>query len=669
MKRSFIFSIAFILFSLFSIRIFGQGKVNVKYGKISPLDFVEKVYNIDSNANAVVIADIGKSEFVGDPKSGLTLQFHHFKRIHILNKSGYGIANVGMLFFVTGTVEENLLDLKAHTYNFENGSIVETKLDRNSIYKDNLNKYFFVKKFTFPNVKEGSIIEYEYTIKSDFFDHLRPWEFQGEYPCLWSEYSVTIPQFYNYEILKQGYQPFTVEDKSDRRESYNIGRPSDVLYFGSAEVNVTDHHWIIKNVPALKMESFTSALTNYINKIEFQLESTDYPLVKKNVMGTWRQLSETLLQSEYFGLPLSRDNNWLNDIVTPLMTKATSDIEKAKLIFYYVRDNLTCTNHSGIELSETLKNILKNRRGSVSDINLLLTAMLKYAKLDANPVILSTRQNGYAYALYPVLAKFNYVVTQLTVEGQNYYLDASQPHLGFAKLLTDCYNGHARLINSVATPLDLNSDSLNEKKVTSIDITSDTKGNWIGTVEQRPGYYESFRLRDRIKDKEMSDVVAEIEKEYGMDARIEKIKVDSLENYDEPLRINYELTLIPEKGELIYINPMLCEAKKENPFKSAERYYPVEMPYASDESYVLSLKIPEEYLIEEMPKPTMIKLNEDNDGIFEYRISESAGTLYLFSRLRIKRADYSPEEYTMLREFFNLVVKKQNEQIVLKKKK
>ena len=114
---------------------------------------------------------------------------------------------------------------------------------------------------------------------------------------------------------------------------------------------------------------------------------------------------------------------------------------------------------------------------------------------------------------------------------------------------------------------------------------------------------------------------------------------------------------------------MLGEAWKENPFKSAQRVYPVEMPYTIDETYLLRLEIPTGYVIDEMPKQMVVKLNEDDDGMFEFRISESGGGISLRSRLRLKRAFFMPEEYEMLREFFNLVVKKHSEQIVFKKKK
>ena len=127
--------------------------------------------------------------------------------------------------------------------------------------------------------------------------------------------------------------------------------------------------------------------------------------------------------------------------------------------------------------------------------------------------------------------------------------------------------------------------------------------------------------------------------------------------------------MISEKEDIIYVNPILVDSWKENPFKSAHRFYPIEMPFAIDEMYVLRIEIPQGYIVDELPKQMVLKLNDQDDGMFEYRLSESGGSISLRSRLVLKRAYYQPEEYEMLREFFNIVVKKHNEQIVFKKKK
>jgi hypothetical protein len=142
-----------------------------------------------------------------------------------------------------------------------------------------------------------------------------------------------------------------------------------------------------------------------------------------------------------------------------------------------------------------------------------------------------------------------------------------------------------------------------------------------------------------------------------------------LKKYDDPVYIKYKFEIKADNEDILYFNPMLGEGYRENPFKSAERFYPVEMPYTIDKTYLLQLAIPEGYVVDELPKQIMVKLNEENDGFFEYRLTQSNGTISLRSRLQLKRAYYLPEEYEVLREFFNMVVKKHSEQIVFKKKK
>ncbi len=190
---------------LTTLRNFAQEKSKIKFGKVTAEDFKQKVYAVDSAANAIVIADIGSTEMVGNTKGGFSLEFKKFKRVHILNKNGYDIANVEIGIYTNGSAEENLKSLKAVTYNLENGKVVETKLETKSgVFKDKINKNLVVKKFTFPNIKEGSIIEYEYKLESDFIFNLQPWDFQGSYPCLWSEYNVSMPEFYYYVTLIAG---------------------------------------------------------------------------------------------------------------------------------------------------------------------------------------------------------------------------------------------------------------------------------------------------------------------------------------------------------------------------------------------------------------------------------------------------------------------------------
>lgn len=647
-----------------------QENSSAKFGKISPDDFKTKVYSIDSGAAAVIIADKGSTEIIGNSKGWFSLEFKHFKRIHILNKNGYDAADVQVLLFTNDGLEEELQGLKAVTYNLEGDRVTETKLEKKAVFSDKKSKNLVVKKFTLPNIKEGSIIDFEYTVKSDFLFNLQPWEFQGQYPRLWSEYVVKMPQFLGYITLSQGYHPFHIKDDKSRMKTFSIMDNSGTTRTEHYSLNatVTDFRWVMKDVPALKEESYTSTLNNHIAKLEFQLSDYRYPLTPKKIMGSWQQASGELLKSENFGSTLTKDNGWLGDVVNEATKGATNDLEKAKKIYAYVRDNITCTNYGRIYLEKTLKNILKDKSGNEAELNLLLTAMLIKAGFYAEPVMLSTRSHGYTYELYPLMDKFNYVISRLQLGGKHYFLDASQPRLGFGKLSYESYNGHARVINASATPIQLKADSLMERKVSSVIIINNDEGKLIGKMQQVPGFYESFKWRNNIKENGKDKLFSDITKGFNAEIEILESKIDSLDMYDQPIGINYDFQIATDKEDILYFNPMFSEAWKENPFKSADRFYPVEMPYTIDETYLLRIDIPDGYEVDELPKQIIVKLNEDGDGSFEYFLALSNGTISMRSRIRLSRAFFLPDEYDTLREFFNLVVKKHSEQIVFKRK-
>jgi hypothetical protein len=662
-------SFLFILFSAMAFRAAAQDKAHAKFGDVSEKDFASKVYAIDSNASAVIIAEIGSSSIEGNTKGAFSLVLKTYRRIHILNKNGFDIATVSIP--VAGD-EIKLDKLKAVTYNLEDGKVVESKLDtRSGVFENKVNKEVIEKKFTFPNVKEGSIIELEYTTTSDYYRYLYPWEFQGDYPCLWSEYNVSIPSFFYYVFLKKGYFPFDVDEHKESNATYDITMPNAAgpSEFHRVNAGSTDYRWVVKNIPALKEESYTSTLKNHIQRIDFLLVEQKEPLTYHRYVESWPQIAGVLLEAEYFGQQLDKDNGWMNDILEPLLKGVVDKLEKTRKIYEFIRDNFACNDHRRRTMDQTFKNLVKTKRGNVAEINLLLTAMLRHEHIDADPVILSTRSNGTTYSLYPILSQYNYVISRAIIDGKTFFLDASEPHMGFGHLPLRCYNGDARIINKEAEMTVLNPDSLKEIKSTTMFIINDEKGNMVGSMNQTPGYYESAALRDEIKEKGQEQLQKDRKKTMGEEIDISNFHIDSLDKYDYELGIHYDFDIKNEKEDILYLNPLFGEGYKENPFKSAERFYPVEMPFAQDETYILQLEVPTGYVVDELPKSIILKMNEQEDGMFEYRISQSGDNISLRSRIRFKRAFFMPEEYETLREFFNMVVSKQAEQIVFKKKK
>jgi hypothetical protein len=661
-----------LLGCLLTFTAFSQDKDKFKFGKVDPKDFEKTKFELDTSAHAVVLADIGSSEFESE-RDHLEIRVKKTCRIKIVDKNGYDAATVEIYLGRNNQDEEKMISLKASSYNLENGKVIETKMDSKSVFTDELRKDLIEKKFTLPAVKEGTIIEYTYTYSSPFYRHLQPWDFQGEYPCLWSEYSVTIPEFYDFIFLRQGYIPFEINGakQSDRRTytiSYTPDGGAGRTEHTSISANTTTHRWAAKDVPALKEQAFTTTLNNHIAKVEFQLAAKRFPNSPvEPVMSTWPKLYEDLMKDDEFGAGLDKNNGYMGDVVESLTKDCTTDTAKARKIYNYVRENFSCTEHSRLYMDKSLKTIFTSHNGSEADINLLLVAMLRKANLEANPVILSTRQHGITYEMYPLINKFNYTIASVNTHTGTYFMDASLSYLGFNKLDSRCYNGHARIISPAIPAVMFEADSLVEKKSTYVMLMGDS-GVIKGTFQQRPTYFESCAIREKIKQKGKDEYFKPLAKEFGMETTISNAVIEDLEDHEVPVKLSYDFVMKPEADGMLYINPMFTEAQRNNPFKSEERFYPVEMENTYDEIYTLNMTIPEGYEVDELPKPAIVQFNE-TDGVFQYLVQKSENQIQLRSRVKLNKATFAPAEYNSLRDFFDMIVKKQSEQIVLKKTK
>lgn len=664
LKILFFLSSLFYFFSLSA----QTKRPKVKYGDVNAADFEPKVYSIDSSANAVFLYDIGESSFRESIKADFDVIYKRHARIRLMNKNSFDFATIEINLYKEGSdYEERLEDLDAATYNIENGKVVVTKVDKSSIFKDK-NENGTTVKFTFPNLKEGSIIEYDYEINYPSHSAIRSWNFQGDYPRLWSEYTVAIPEFYDFVIMPEGYVPYAIDTVSFSRQTFHLSdtRGADATRSGSVDGNLLKHSWGVENVPVLKKEEFTTTLDNYISSLHFQLSALRYPdQGVRLIMGTWLDFATEMMKSEYFGLELTHENDWLDDDVKSITADAKGDEEKAKKIFEYVRDNYTCTENYARYLSQPLKKTLQGKKGNVADINILLAAMLKNAGFEVHPVLLSTRDNGFPPETYPIRSRFNYVITQAIKADKKYLLDASDPLLGFNCLSEDCYNGSARLIADLPVIINLSADSLIESKITTVFMINNDAG-LSASFSTQLGRQESQSIRKKLKATNQENFFKELQKSYSMDVAMSNTEIDSLKIPEEPVTLKYDLKINTGDEDIFYFSPMLAESYSENPFKSAERLYPVEMNACMNETYILTMEVPKGYVVEELPKSARVMLNE-NEGMFEYIIGMSGDHIQLRCRTVTKKANFEPEDYATLRDFFSFIVKKEAEQIVFKK--
>ena len=140
---------------------------DIEFGEVSKEELLEEEYPLDKSANAVVLYKKQETYFISNNgSSDLITEIH--ERIKIYNKDGFDYATQRLSMYKSGSTSENISKLKAYTYNLENDKIVKTELDKDQIFENEVNYNYKEIKFTLPNIKEGSVIEYRYKLRSPF---------------------------------------------------------------------------------------------------------------------------------------------------------------------------------------------------------------------------------------------------------------------------------------------------------------------------------------------------------------------------------------------------------------------------------------------------------------------------------------------------------------------
>ena len=304
------------------------------------------------------------------------------------------------------------------------------------------------------------------------------------------------------------------------------------------------------------------------------------------------------------------------------------------------------------------------------ELNLLLTGMLRYAGLSADPVILSTREHGYSTEKFPVIGQFNYLICRVRADEDDWLLDATHPFLGFGKLPYNCYNGQARVLDGDATLFHLSPDQLNEAEQVTAAVNFNTADgfHWTAGIRHQYGFFASEELRKKIRKDGLEAVRKELagdESSYGV---IRDLVATPLDTVGAALELKYNTVNEVKTGDMIYFSPVLIPHYRQNPLKSAERKYPVEMPYKISQQYTVTIQVPEGYQIEELPSSLTVKVNGKGDAEFEYTSTAENGKVSIHYILDIAKTVFKPDEYNALRDFFSKMTAKLEEQVVFKKK-
>ena len=636
----------------------------VKYGKIAPESFQKNPFPSDSTAEAVVLYELGETHLeYTENKFWVVYALH--RRLRILKKSATDRATVSVQLYRTGSGSaEDLSGLDGATYNLTAGAVVTDKLTKTGIVTERVSDNVSLQKFTLPNVREGAIIEYRYTIRTPFTisNNPRTWAFQDDIPTLWSEYRVIFPDSFYYKMLMNGYLALTVNQ---------VNSVTTPLFTGEEPVTAQSYRFAVANSSAIRSEAHITTTSDYTTKIDFELASINFPgQVTRNFSVGWEAMDKTLLNDGDFGGQYKRAA-FLREVATLLKTNhpATDTMARIGAACKVVSTTMKWDETSSY-YTKSIKKAWEAKKGDAGDMNMTLIALLREMGYDANPVVLSTRTHGRFNRESALLKQLNYVVAHLDVGGRDLLLDATDPYLKPGTLPLRALNGVGRLIlpDNRSRFIALNPTE-RDIQATSAQYTIDDEGAIAGTLTHSFAGYASYRNRKDYKTDGETAYLDGVKKEHT-GWQIEKATFAGADDPDKSFTSTYTLTVgegATVAGDRLYFRPMLTEGQLTNPFKDPERLYPVDFGMLTDETYTATFTMPAGYQAEELPKPVQMSL-PNNGGRFLFQVSANEQTIQTVSRLSLKKPVYFAEEYPALRELFTQVVAKHAEQIVLKKK-
>lgn len=647
------------------------------FGDVSKEELEEKFHPLDSSANAAILYKEEVIHFMYVKGTGFVQEREVHQRVKIYNNEGYKWATKKIYLYKGGSSNnEKLTGLKGVTYNLIDGKIEKIKLRKDGIFEEEYSEYTEINTLTMPNIKDGSVIEYSYKIVSPF-SRINDLYFQSVIPINKLEVSVSTPQYYRYDKQlnnRAAFYPEFTDSKTNRVfSSSSISRSSVSGIPNSASHSSTkyyDNTFKISeaNIPSVKAESYSGNLDNYVAKMSMELSATldDVGIIEKSFSTSWEEVSKTIYENSDFGGQLVKFNFYKDDLEA-LLAGVEDDFEKAFLVENLVKSKVKWNGSYGKYAHKGIRTAYKEGEGNVADINLMVISMLKSQGVNANPILVSTRNNGIP--LFPTHNGFNYVICGVQKGDKYLLIDATEAYSHNNVLPQRVLNWQGRLVgdNGVSRWINLQPNKKSsETSMLNVKINDDFTVS--GKVAQHFTDYIAYFYREKYANVKQEDHIKLLEKDKG-DIEISELNFENAKDVTQPINVKYEYELadgIDEIGDKLYFSPLLFFATKENPFKLEERQYPIDFVIPHIEKYMINVMLPEGYTVESMPESQAIEFKDSNVK-FTYLILQNGNYLQLKAELDISNPIILPEDYKDFKTFYGKIIEKQAEQIVLTK--
>jgi Domain of Unknown Function with PDB structure (DUF3857) len=576
-------------------------------------------------------------------------------RIKILKKSGFKYANISIDYNSKGS---KIAEIEGATYNLDaNGQIQISRLSKSDIYKIKDSKKNKNISFTFPNVKEGSIIEYQYTWKNKNTYYIPSWYFQTTIPNVLSVCKITRPYFCFLQKKVTGDWPVqedTVIDNSNSEEMQLV------------------NYYAMNNIPAFEPEPFMSSSRDYKYRIDFltALRETKYDAYLRESNNIWQRDNAWLLGNYFFGGQFDAEIPGTKKLIDSV--KSLREVSaKISAIYNYVKQKIRWNNYY-FPLSREMKEVWEEGEGTSGEINLSILNLLRKCNVVCFPVLYSTRQHGKVDYSFNNISQFN-TVNIAVVNGKRFnLLDGTSPYLSYDVPPFNVVNRTGMLIDyQNHTKITIDFDRTLLRDSIFVYATIDSNGIIKGKIIKK--YFDlakSLKLEtgeqgedDEENDKDEKKIRLN-RSEITIDSSFQLDKENELLPLTEILTFHYE---VPYTNGFYFLNPFPFSNFSKNPFLAKTRNTDIDFGAGSSSVVEVEIALPKEIMAEELAKNKEM-FNADSSIIFNYRNEIKNDIIYIHSNFAINHPIFEKSGYPDVKFFFDGIYALLNNQIPLKRK-
>lgn len=643
-------SLTLIFCLLLSVNSIAQPFIS-KSDNITKEEMDLQACDFEPDASALFLLNEQTISFKKDNYSTKTV-YKRRARIKIFNENGFKYANV--IIPNAKTKNSKIEDLEAFVYNLApDGSIISEAVNKDQIFKDKPTKKGSGVdiRFTFPNLKAGSIIEYSYTRNVKNIYGIESWLLQSEIPVLTSVCDITIPAGYKLEEHIRGLQlnDFGIVTTTKRQDKYNISK-----------------QFVAHKIPAFRIEPFMLSLIDNLKRIEFSVYDKGF-LDGVSNEGKWEFMSTFLSISPAFRniyLPVKGTGTIIDSV------KALDSEDKKISAIYDIVTGRVNWNGERFFVAEDITSAWENKSGSSAEINALILNLLTNVGIECKPVLASSREHGKINLDFPALSQFNSLVALVYTKDENYVVDGTEPQHSYKIPPLSILNSAGFVLDGNSTWIDITDAETFMISSTYIKAELDSSGMLRGKVNLvLKDYAKAERIKDMQKDKEeQQEETKDFLRYDDEDLVIDSVTVKDTAGKDQPLQIDMQFHYALTNNEDFYfLNPFFFSMFRKNPFTAKERRTDIDFGCKQKFITYILIKIPDNFIVEDYPKSTGIR-TPDTSVYFRKDINIQDKQVAVRYNFELNNSLFAKESYPGIKEFFEKIYALMNQQIVLRKK-